>query len=365
MKKIKHWQFDDILRLDLTKGISTQKVIEIVEQFDSFNEFLNSRNVNLGKLESSELFEHTKDISEQIIRQHEICENNSFNILTYWDEKYPLALKDIPYPPVVLYVNGELQKSDSLAIAIVGTRACSVYGRLTAERFASKFSASGIVVVSGLANGIDTTAHLAAVNAGGITYSVIASGLDQISPQHSRRNAEKIVETGGAIISEYPCGTVACPGYFPQRNRIISGISRATVVIESGSKGGALITARFAFDQGREVFAVPGNITQDKSAGTNMLIKKDIASIALSPDSVLEDLGIVKENTKLFKDKPPLKLSESEQIIMDKLNFEPQHFDDIARATELSVSEILVKLLNLEFKGLVRQLPGKHYIKNG
>ncbi|MFW5662417.1 MAG: DNA-processing protein DprA, partial [Bacteroidota bacterium] len=221
---------------------------------------------------------------------------------------------------------------------------------------------NGIVVVSGLAYGIDTTSHMAVVKAGGTTYAVIACGQDRISPQSSQKNADKIIEAGGAIVSEYRFGVPARPGYFPQRNRIISGMSDACLVVESGSRGGSLITAKFAFDQERDVFAIPGNISSQKSEGTNTLIKTNIAMPALTPGGVLEDLGIDFEKLDFSEMKIKFDSSE-EEMLYNKLSFEPVHIDTLADNTKLDISVILVRLLDLEFKGLARQLPGKYYIK--
>ena len=183
-------------------------------------------------------------------------------------------------------------------------------------------------------------------------------------PYEFKKNADKILESGGAIISEYKCGIKALPAFFPQRNRIISGLSRATVVIESAEKGGSLITARFAFDQERDVFAVPGEIYSDRSKGTNLLIKKNIAQIAVSPESVLEELNLLKDKKSIFDDAMKnIYLGSDEQKLMEILNHKPMHTDEILNISGLDMSVILVKLLELEFKGLVKQLPGKYYIK--
>ena len=202
------------------------------------------------------------------------------------------------------------------------------------------------------------------MKSGGITYAVIACGIDSISPSYTERNAQKIVESGGAIISEYRCGVKATPAYFPQRNRIISGISKAVIIVESGEKGGALITAEFAFAQQKEVFAIPGNITSDKSQGTNLLIKNQIASIALSPESVFEDLGFSHNLLSVRESLNHSFSTKSEESSYNSLTFEPKHIDAIAEDSGLEVSDLLVALLGLEFKGLIKQLPGNHYIKN-
>jgi DNA processing protein len=214
--------------------------------------------------------------------------------------------------------------------------------------------------------GIDTICHKAAIRAGGITYAVIASGIDCINPGYAKELADKIVDSGGAIISEYKCGTTALPGYFPQRNRIISGLSKATIVVEAPKKSGALITANFAFDQQRDVYAIPGNINSEKSAGCNLLIKISKASIALSPEQVCEDMGLNEnERDNLFQENIDIQFSnKNEEAVFSKLTYEPLHIDALAADCSLDISNLLVSLLNLELKGFVRQLPGKYYIRS-
>ena len=217
-----------------------------------------------------------------------------------------------------------------------------------------------LTIVSGLAAGIDTIAHTTALHAQGLTIAVIGSGINKISPYSSNKLANEIVERGGAIVSEYKNEVSATPAYFPQRNRIISGLSNATLVVESGEKGGSLITARFAFDQNRSVYAIPGNINSEKSKGANALIQKNIASIAISPEQILDDLGY----TALFKSQAKQKqyLSVQDNLIIDNLSGDPIHIDALSERTNIPIVELTVKLLDLEFKDLIKQLPGRHYI---
>jgi DNA processing protein len=360
-----NWTIEEILTLSYYRGINTINLKELVENSDSLPVLLNSSVFSkyASKLKQNSIFENTtSNITDLVNRQLDICSQKNYKIISYWDERYPLLLKEIPYSPILLFVWGDLQPADSASISIVGTRKCTNYGKLTTEDFATCFVRNSIIISSGLAYGIDTFAHLSTSRAKGITYAVIASGLDEISPMISHKNAEKIVDGGGAIISEYKCGTIAKPGYFPQRNRIISGISKATLVIESGLKGGALITARFALDQNREVFAVPGNIHSEKSQGTNALIKKNIATLALSPEALLIDLGFAQLD--LGKESKANQFSsKEEEIIFNSLDHEPRHIDELMETANMDISELLVSLLNMEFNGLVRQLPGKYYIR--
>ena len=364
MSLLKNWSDKEILSLGLIKGINSARQIQIVEKFASLDEFMKSEQLfKYSKMQSEDIFGNKIENLDFADKQIEQCTKNNVKLISIWDDTYPELLKQISYPPVMLYVKGELQNSDTFAIAIVGTRHRSIYGKMVTEKFTEVFSRNNIVVVSGLAYGIDSDAHLSTIKSNGITYAVIASGIDQLSPAIAVKNAEKIVESGGAIISEYRCGVAATLGSFPQRNRIISGISKATVVIESGIKGGSLITARMAINENREVFAVPGNISSKTSQGTNMLIKQTTAIPALSAEQILEDLGLKKQ---LFENKKEQKIEFAnpvEKKIYYSLGDEPMHIDTIAAVTGLEITEVIVRLLEMEFKSLIRQLPGKQYIK--
>lgn len=359
------WTTSDILELTMTRGTTSNRIIRAVNNHTSLHELKESQNPEFSALSQNELFEKDDhSIPHEIDKQFETCVKNNYKMITFWDDLYPKLLKEITHPPVVLFVLGEMQQPDAASISIVGTRRCTTYGRLSAERFSGYFARNNIVVCSGLAYGIDTIAHRSALKAGGITYAVIASGLDCISPSTSKQLSDKILEEGGAIISEYRCGVKARPGYFPQRNRIISGISTATLVVESKVKGGSLITAKFALDQERYVFAIPGNISSPTSMGCNNLLRQG-AIPALSPEAVLEDLGFAPD--KLYpdeKDKSDKIKSPLEKKIYNALNLEPVHIDELADKTGIDISELLILLLNLEFNDYIRQLPGKYYIRN-
>jgi DNA processing protein len=353
-----HWTCRDILALMLSAKIKAGQVREYVETYHSFAEYAQSRTQNELAFDMSVFDTAYRKADEQIA----LCARYDVAIITWWDTVYPTLLKEIYYPPTVLYVQGQLQSNDAIGIGMVGTRHCTQYGKLTAERFAQTFAEQGVIVVSGLAYGIDAIAHKSVVKSKGITYAVIASGIDCISPAIAQTLARDIVATGGAIISEYPCGTKALPAYFPQRNRIISGIAQATVVVESDVRGGSLITAQFAIDQNRDLFAVPGNVSSDKSRGTNMLIKRGSAGLVMSPDDVLEALNIIPKNTA-HTTKVQEQLSQEDQALMQYISHEPIHIDTLAQASGKPTHSILVTLMELEFKELVRQLPGKSFIR--
>ncbi|MBL7974742.1 MAG: DNA-protecting protein DprA [Candidatus Kapabacteria bacterium] len=363
-KKRDTWTLLDILALSFVKGMSSVAIRAAVDRTYSLEDcFSYPPTTTLQRLLSKDLFDDNiiTSLRAQAAEQLELCAANNIRIITLWDEDYPVLLRNINYPPAMLFVQGTLQHHDSIAIAIIGTRRCSQYGKYITEKFAESFTNAGVVVVSGLANGVDMAAHQQTTKLRGKTYAVIASGIDCISPYHAKKQAEQIVAHGGAIISEYRCGIKAMPAYFPQRNRIISGISRAIVVIESGTKGGSLITAQFAIDQERELYAVPGNINSEKSEGTNKLIQAQLAIPALSPEQVLYDLGIQHSTPQLAI---PEFSSPTEERIYAALSIEQLQADELADKLNININELLVSLLTLEFRGLIRQLPGKIFTKS-
>ncbi len=280
--------------------------------------------------------------------------------LTWDDNTYPQALRQTDSAPPVLYVDGKLNESDQLAVAIVGTRRASSYGREIAHQLATELARNGITVVSGLALGIDTIAHSAALKAGGRTLSVLGSGVDQIYPTQNRRLAEAIRDQG-AIISEYWLGTRPEAMNFPPRNRIISGLSQAVIIVEAGKRSGALITATFAAEQGREVFAIPGSILHPGSIGCNQLIQQG-ATPLLSIDDVLDQLQVdrMREATIV---RQSVQSDPSEQEILNLLSTDSLHIDEIARRTTLSTAQISSLLAVMELKGLVRQFDRLRYAK--
>jgi DNA processing protein len=276
------------------------------------------------------------------------------------DPRYPPLLRMIPAPPPLLYLCGTLTPADQRAVAIVGTRHPSHYGREAARRLARDLASAGLTIVSGLALGIDTIAHTAALEAGGRTIAVLASGIDRVYPERNRALAERI-KTSGALLSDYPLGTPPAPLNFPPRNRIISGLSLATLVVEAGESSGALITVQFALDQGREVMAVPGSIFNPLSAGPHRLIR-DGAAIVTGADDVLAVLNLDRQTT--LADTPlDVVLTPEEEAIYAVVMAEPQHIDMIGRAAGQSAAATAAALALLELKGLVRQVAPLYYAR--
>lgn len=368
------WDLASIIALTFIKGLTYNECTKIINKYASFDDF----SKNAFNLRQGDFFENeSKDkegisVMQKSEKQIEFAEKNNYKIITIWNDAYPSLLKQIEYPPIVLYIWGELQHADAISISVVGTRKCTYYGKIVTEQFVSEFVKQNLLITSGMANGIDYIAHKTAIKNNGITYALIASGLDKINSHASIQIANDIVASGGTIISEYKFGTVALPGYFLHRNRIISGISKATLVVESAYKGGSLNTAKFADMQSRDVFVIPGNITSEKSSGTNNLIRRHKAVIAISPKTMLEDMGLLEidyksdttnQNKNNFHQNITF-ANPSEEKIYNNLSNEPLHIDALIGLTGLDISEILVQLIDMEFNGLVKQLPGKHYIKN-
>jgi len=286
-------------------------------------------------------------------------EAQGIKILTWKDEAYPQRLKEIEQPPPVLYIRGDYLPDDLYAVAIVGTRRVTSYGRQITEELSSYLASSGITVVSGLARGVDAIAHQTALKAGGRTIGVLGSGVDKIYPPEHRQLAERMMESG-AIVSDYAPGTPPDASNFPPRNRIISGLSLAVVVIEAGETSGALITAEFAAEQGREIFAVPGSILAPQSKGTNKLIQKGALPL-LSVNDLMQALNL----TRMGEQKAARKIipaDETEARLMNVLSTEPLHVDEIRNQTELPIEKVSAALALMELKGMVRQVGGMNYV---
>lgn len=282
-------------------------------------------------------------------------------IITILDPDYPKLLKEIYAPPPLLYYLGKLNLNNDFPLAVVGTRKISDYGQQVTEQIVGELTAAGLTIVSGLALGIDVCAHQAAIKNGGKTIAVLGSGLDQIYPAQNRQTAQKIIETGGAIITEFPLGMPPLKHNFPQRNRIISGLSLGTLVTEAGVKSGALITARYSLEQNREVFAVPGNIYSQGSVGPNNLIKMGAKMVTEAAD-ILEALNL--EQAKEFKTvKEVVPENETEKILLELLNDQPLHVDKISQCARLDISVINSTLAVMEMKGMVKNLGNQKYIK--
>ena len=286
-------------------------------------------------------------------------EKQGITILTWQDETYPQRLKEIDQPPPVLYIRGEYLPDDLFAVAIVGTRRVTPYGRQITEELSSFLAANGMTVISGIARGVDAVAHQAALKAGGRTIAVLGSGVDKIYPPEHRALAEQMIERG-AIISDYAPGTPPDASNFPPRNRIISGLSMAVVVVEAGETSGALITAEFAAEKGREVFAVPGSILAPQSKGTNKLIQNGALPL-LNVNDLMQALDI----TRVGEQKSARKIMPADAVeakLYSVLSSEPLHVDEIRNQSDLPIEKVSAALALMELKGMVRQVGGMNYI---
>ncbi|MBU1026220.1 MAG: DNA-processing protein DprA [Candidatus Margulisbacteria bacterium] len=309
----------------------------------------------------------------------EVSFSEEIKVSTLDDKDYPKNLKNIFDPPSILYQSSCLLPKDEKAIAIVGTRRATHYGKKVAKDLARELASLGLTIISGMALGIDTAAHEGALEASGRTIAVLGCGVDVPYPPSNKGLMERIKQSG-AIVSEFPPGEEPDNWKFPARNRIISGLTLGTIVIEGGYKSGAMITAKLALDQGREVFAVPGNIESELSRGPHWLIKQG-AKLVEGVEDVLEELNMVMpkkmSNDQCFAQKcfstmcqmsneciNVAELSNEEQKIVSVLSLEPRHIDSITIETEFSTQQVLSLLMMLEVKKVIRQLPGKMYILN-
>lgn len=377
MNELKH-----LLFLTQIEGLGAIRTKRLIDKFGSAENVFNTAPAELAEIEnisdktamlilnSYSGFKQFDDTFDEYISK---ADKLNISILPLSSPEYPDLLKRIYDPPVLLYLRGK-QSPDKLinSIGIVGTRKPTDYGKKMAEKFAEELSSAGIAVVSGFARGVDTYAHKAVLknkNASAITAAVFGCGVDMIYPPENKALYDEMLEKG-LLISEYEISAFPDAVNFPKRNRIISGLSFGTVVIESDIDGGALITARTALDQSREVFAVPGYITSKVSHGTNALIKNGQAKLVENLDDILVEisnklvglkLNSVNGNSISVNEVPDL--NGNEKLVYDTflMNLEPIHIDLISEKSGLNISDSLVTLLNMEFKGIVEQLPGKRF----
>ena len=281
------------------------------------------------------------------------------HLVTYWDSEYPESLRNIHNAPPLLYVCGDLKYDFALSIAIVGTRRAGQYGRNQGYKLAKELSEMGFTVISGGASGIDSEAHKGCLDANGRTFAIFGSGIDMVFPSENRK-LFKTISSKGALVSEFPPGTPPEPFRFPVRNRIIAGMSRGLLVVEASQKSGALITAEFAIEMGRDVMAIPGQIDNPNAAGVNQLIR-DGAFMILSAEDVLSVFNLALQKRIKTENLPPL--SEMQRKVVNAVGYEPKHVDDIAIEMKIPVSDMLGLLLGLQIDGHVKELVGKRYVR--
>lgn len=296
---------------------------------------------------------------EELQRRISELGEKGIRLVTFYSEDYPELLKEISDAPLALYVKGEITKDDRFAMAIVGSRKATHYGTQVAENIASELASMGFTIVSGLARGIDTAAHIGAVRCGGRSAAVLGSGISVPYPPENKGLMERIAKAG-FVMSEFPPDTGPSRENFPRRNRIISGLSMGVLVVEAAGDSGALITANHALEQGREVFSIPGNINSAVSAGTNELIKKG-ARVVVSAKDIIEELAPALKGFIKSREKVKIKVLGEEKSLCDILSGEPAHVDYILRQSGMPASKTLAVLLDLELKGVVKQAEGKRF----
>jgi len=377
--------FEALVALNMVSDIGSIRLKKLLEYFGKPENILKASAEKLTavsgigeKIARNIVSFKNKDLEREL----KLAERLGLKILIPDDPAYPENLKNIPDPPIVLYVKGELKEQDKLSLAIVGSRRASFYGLSSAEKFAAALSACGFAVVSGMARGVDSYAHKGALKAGGRTIAVMGSGFRHIYPPENKKLAEEIAQKG-AVVSEFPVDMKPLRENFPRRNRVISGLSLGTLVVEAAINSGALITADFALEQGREVFALPGKIDSQTSFGTNQLIKQG-AKLVSGVEDIIEELnlsGCVNFALNGLPEKAAgaasvclegetapagtenCGLTVEESALYNNLSAQPLYLDDIAGRLGVGIPQILNILLSLEMKKLIRQLPGKQFAK--
>ena len=366
----------DWIALSFVIGVGSRTAATLIDRFEGPAAVFEA---GPRSLESAGLKRETIDAiksaepREKATREIEELAKLGGEAVTLSDERYPKLLRETYDPPIVIYCQGAFEAAVSQpAIAMVGSRRCSTYGRNVAEKLSRELAERGVTVVSGLARGIDSAAHRGALESGGLTVGVMGTGLDAVYPKENRKLAERIAERG-ALVTEFPLATPPVSQNFPFRNRVISGLSFGVLIVEGAERSGSLITARLAYEQGRDVFAVPGNVTSAKSFGPNYLIK-DGAKLVQTWRDVIEELPADEKASILATERGEQRfeqvtidvvaLSASERRILSMLKpDEPVHIDQLIARSGLLTGELMGALLKLEMLDRIRQLPGKSFVR--
>lgn len=390
----------NLIHLNIIPGVGSQSIRCLMAAFGSAEKALTATSEELVQIEGL-----TRNARQRLVngrshvsldRELELIQSHQCHIVTFEDEAYPPLLKQISDPPLVLYVKRRMPPQDALSIAIVGSRSPTHYGKTTCQQLSRQLAARGVTIVSGFARGIDTVAHRGALEAGGRTIAVMGNGLNHVYPEENRHLADEILESGGALISEFPMTVPPMGTNFPLRNRVISGLTWGTLVVEASERSGSLITARLAAEQGREVFAVPGQIFSKLSQGTHKLINQG-ATLIHSVDDLIDGLPqtftefaassspasqpheqhplptsttsparqLTLDNLPHSEDNPApsVQLTPDEGAVLSAIDAPTSHIDQIVRTAQLPINRVSSVLLTLELKGIVEQLPGKQFAK--
>jgi DNA processing protein len=361
----------DLLRLTMVPGVGPRTCRTLLERFGSARKVLDAAESTLRDVPGV-----GPKLAEKVVRARreveaeaelDLCRRSGVRVVVQGDDGYPPKLAEIPDPPSLLYVRGSVEPADQIAIALVGSRKCTPYGLRIAERLASSLARVGLTVVSGLARGIDAAAHRGALAAGGRTIAVLANGLGEVYPPEHEGLAREVADSG-ALISESPMGQSPLAGLFPQRNRIISGLSLGVVVVEATPRSGSLSTAKHATDQNREVFAVPGPVDSLPSRGCHHLIR-DGARLVETVDDILEELGPLVREVRARPEEPAIRhpaelsLSDQERTLLGRLDDRGVSVDELIVGSGLTASQVMATLSVLEMRRLVRRLPGPRFAR--
>ncbi|MGH7884582.1 MAG: DNA-processing protein DprA [Thermodesulfobacteriota bacterium] len=355
-----------ILALRTVNGIGNKLAERLLLKFDSAKDIFSLSEDELIECEgvTRKLASSIRSFSDwgSVEKAIKKSEKLGFKIYSLLDKNYPVNLLNLYEKPTVIYVLGDVKKEDENSVAIVGSRICSSYGKKVAQNLSRQLAERGITIISGMARGIDSISHKAAVDFGGRTIAVMGSGLDRIYPPENMR-LYKLISENGAVISEFSLGTPPDAQNFPQRNRLISGLSKGVIIVQASKQSGSLITANFALEQNKEVFAVPGNIDSRLSEGTNLLIKKG-AKLIENADDVIDELTLISDykikkkagNVEVINN-----LNSEEKIVLESIGSIQLYIDEIIDKTKIEHKKLFSILLDLELKGILEQLPGKIY----
>ena len=394
----------NLIHLSIIPGVGNQSIRCLLAAFGSAERALAATSEELVQIDGL-----TRNVRQRLVngrshvslnRELDLIQSHQCDIVTYEDDTYPPLLKQISDPPLMLYIKRRVPPQDALSIAIVGSRSPTQYGKSTCQQLSRQLAARGVTIVSGFARGIDTVAHRGALEAGGHTIAVMGNGLNHVYPEENRHLADEILESGGALISEFPMTVPPMGTNFPLRNRVISGMTWGTLVVEASERSGSLITARLAAEQGREVFAVPGQIFSKLSQGTHKLINEG-ATLIHSVDDLFDELpqnftemAATSPAASQTRDQNPLstsstnhprqltldnlpqskagfdsnpapsvQLTPDEGVVLAAIDSPTSHIDQIVRTAQLPINRVSSILLTLELKGIVEQLPGKQFAK--
>ncbi len=355
---------DDLILLNIA-GIGYIKLKALSEHFESTGDILKAPTSFLRRFEGigAQLAQKISSVRESgaLEREKDLIASNGVSVVSVFDNEYPVNLKNIYDPPTVLYIKGEISKANQIAVAMVGSRKASIHGVDICYKLSRELAECGITVVSGLARGIYSAAHSGALGAGGRTLAILGHGLSIIYPPENGKLADEIAKNRGALISEFPMNHAPIPRNFPVRNRVISGLALGCVVVEAARTSGALISARCALNEGREVFSVPGRVGSATSSGVNGLIREG-AKLVESVEDILDELNLDLKYPSISTNSVSVDLKPEEERLYKMLSDRPEHIDNIITESELPAQDVTAQLVNLQIKGLVKELPGKNYV---